>query len=91
MQVYPTSFPFSDADNLYNEIDIFKSKICPTTSTKTLGVLLDDKLRMEEMIADKCRSSYYHLRNLGRIKHALSHDLRIMLVNNLVHSKLDYF
>ena len=55
-----------------------------------MGVELDDKLTMTKMVSSKCKACYYHLRNLGRIKHSLSKDLRIMLVHMLIHSKLDY-
>lgn len=57
---------------------------------KTLGVYLDSTLSMVREINLKCSASYYHLRNIGRIKRCLNEDQRILLVHNLVFSKLDY-
>ena len=72
------------------DIKICNNLIKPIPIAKTLGVELDDKLTMKKMVSEKCRIAFYHLRNLGRIKYSLSKDLRITLVNILIHSKLDY-
>ena len=72
-------------DVLYNN-----KKVETVTTAKTLGVTLDKHLNMESMIGEKCKSAYYHIRNIGRIKHSLSTNLRIQLVHNLILSKLDY-
>ena len=57
---------------------------------KTLGVLLDPTLSMTQEINQKCSSAYFHLRNIGRIKRCLDEKRRILLVQSLVLSKLDY-
>ena len=57
---------------------------------KTLGVWLDPNLSMEREINQKCSSAYYHLRNIGRIKRCLDEPRRILLVQSLILSKLDY-
>ena len=57
---------------------------------KSLGVYLDSTLSMERDINMKCSTSYYHLRNIGRIKRSLNEEQRILLVHNLVFSNLDY-
>jgi len=71
-------------------LNVAGSNINPSPLAKTLGVRLDDQLNMKTMILEKCRSSYFHLRNIGRIKYSLDRDTRILLVHNLIHSKLDY-
>ena len=57
---------------------------------KLLGVLLDPTLSMVQEINQKCSAAYFHLRNIGRIKRCLDEKRRIMLVQSLVLSKLDY-
>ena len=71
-------------------LNVGGNDITPSPLAKTLGVRLDDQLNMKTMILEKCRSSYFHLRNIGRIKYSLDKDTRILLVHNLIHSKLDY-
>ena len=57
---------------------------------KTLGVFLDSNLTMEENVKEICKASYFHLRNMGRIKKCLDTELRILLVKSFVLSKLDF-
>ena len=57
---------------------------------KTLGVFLDANLTMEREINQKCSSAYFHLRNIGRVKRCLDESHRILLVQSLILSKLDY-
>ncbi|CAL8390679.1 unnamed protein product [Boreogadus saida] len=53
---------------LYDNSDVDSCDVA-----KTLGVSLDSKLSMIKFIQEKCRASYFHLRNLGRIKRSLNH------------------
>ena len=72
------------------EIVFDGTKVEPSQSVKTLGVILDSKITFDNMINDICRSCYFHLRNLGRIKRSLDKDIRTQIINNLVSSKIDY-
>ena len=65
-------------------------EIQPSKVVKSLGVLLDPNLSMEQEINKRCSSAYYHLRNIGRVKRCLDENHRILLVQNLILSKLDY-
>ena len=82
----PTRMEELDSFNLNIEDTIIK----PSTSVKVLGVTLGEKLNFKEFIANKIRYCNYHLRNLKNIRSCLSQDIRIILVNNLILSKLDY-
>ena len=62
----------------------------PEGYVKTLGVLLDKNLSMEQQVNQICKACYFHLRNLGRIRHYLDIDLKILLVKSYVLSKIDY-
>ena len=54
------------------------------------GVKLDQNLNLKSHISKVRQSAFYTISNLGRIKNILSRDLRIMLVKQLVLSKVDY-
>ena len=82
--------PQKNNEDLNFEIMYDNAVIEQSKTVKSLGVLLDSDMSMTSMILEKCRSCYYHLRNIGRIKYSLDHDLRILMVNNLILSKLDY-
>lgn len=59
-------------------------------SGKSLGVKFDESLKMERQIADVVKRCNWTLLNLRRIASFLSEELKIMLVKQLVLSKIDY-
>jgi len=60
------------------------------TSTKYLGVHLDETLSMKEQVTSLCRSSYFHLRKIASIRPYLSDESTAQLVSSLILSRLDY-
>jgi hypothetical protein len=82
--------PKRNSDELTFTLIHDNEKVECETVAKSLGVTLDPKLDMVKFIQEKCRASYFHIRNLGRIKRSLSTDMRIKLVHNMILSKLDY-
>jgi hypothetical protein len=63
------------------------ASIIPSPVVRNLGVLLDSHLTMEHT---SCRSSYFHLRRIARIKKFLSFPAVIQLVHALFLSHIDY-
>ena len=57
---------------------------------KSLGVKLDESLKMMRQIADVVKRCNWTLLNLRRIASFLNEGLKIMLVKQLVLSKIDY-
>ena len=55
-----------------------------------LGVTIDSTISMKTFINTKCSEAYYKLRNIGRLRSCLDTAMRLMLVQNLILSKLDY-
>lgn len=51
---------------------------------------LDSCLTFERHITDVCRSAYYQLRVISKIRHSITKDACRMLVQSLVISKLDF-
>ncbi|KAK3088718.1 hypothetical protein FSP39_022962 [Pinctada imbricata] len=57
---------------------------------KNLGAHFDKTLSMEKQCNQISKSCYFHLRNIGRIRHLLPEELCKTLINSLVTSRLDY-
>ena len=61
-----------------------------SSSVRDLGVIYDQHLNMSQHVRSVCRTGYYHLRNIGRIRRYLTQDATKTLVHTLVTSRLDY-
>ena len=57
---------------------------------RSLGVKLDPEIIIEPQIADVCKSAYYHLRRINKIRKYLTEDSTTILVHSLVTGRLDY-
>ena len=55
-----------------------------------LGVRLGNTINFSPFVSQKVQACNYHLRNLVNIRDGLSPEARIVLVTNLILSKLDY-
>jgi hypothetical protein len=66
------------------------ASIIPSPVVRNLGVLLDSHLTMEQQINTSCRSSYFHLRPIARIKKFLYLPAVIQLVHAFVLFHIDY-
>ena len=64
--------------------------ICKGDQGKSLGVLLDETLSMDRQLAEVKRKCSWTMMNLRTISRYLDESLKIMLVKQLVISKLDY-
>ena len=62
----------------------------PAESVKNLGVILDAENSMQRHVANLCRISYCHLRELRRVCRYLNHETAVKVANALVSSRLDY-
>ena len=54
------------------------------------GVKLDPEITIEPQIGDVCKSAYYHLRRINKIRKYLTEDSTKTLVHSLVPGRLDY-
>ena len=61
------------------------SDIQPSKSASNMGVILN----LERQVAAICKSAFFHIRNLSRIRKFLSTDRTQMLVHALVTCRLD--
>ena len=65
-------------------------EITPTYSAQNLGVVFDGGLNFRKHISLVCRSCYYHVRDLRRLRRCLTSEVSKTIAAALVSSKLDY-
>ena len=62
---------------------------CSSTA-KDIGVTLDNSLSMVPHITGVCKSAFFHLRNISKIREFLKTETTKTLVHAFVFSKVDY-
>ena len=71
-------------------ITVGESEIDSSNSLRNLGAYFTPHMDMKKHVNMVCRSAYFQLRQIGRIRKFLTIDATRTLVNALVTSKLDY-
>ena len=69
---------------------LLDQEITPTDSARNLEVVFDGGLNFKKHIALVCRSCYYHIRDLRRLRRCLTSEVSKTIATALVSSKLDY-
>ena len=62
----------------------------PTSAARNIGVVFDHHLQFDSQITAACRSIYFHLRNIARIRKYLNVSAIASLVHALITSRSDY-
>ena len=66
------------------------SIIQQSSTVRDLGVIFDQFLSFDDYIRSVCRSTHFHLRNIGRLRHLLSHHATAQLIHARISTRLDY-
>ena len=66
-------------------------EITPTDSARNLGLVFDGGLNFRKHISLVCRSCYYHIRDLRRLRRCLTSEVSKTIATALVSSKLDHW
>ena len=61
-----------------------------SNSARNLGVIFDKCIKLDYHISSVCKSTYFHLRNIGGIRSILSNDACGQLIHSFVTVRLDY-
>ena len=69
---------------------LLDQEIATTNSARNLGVVFDGGLNFRIHISLVCRSCYYHIRDLRRLRRCLTSEVSKTIVTALVSNKLDY-
>ena len=70
-------------------IQVGESTIVPSDSARNIGVILDSTFSLDSHIIELCKTAFYHLRTLSKIRRYLSYDTTKVLINAFVISRLD--
>ena len=57
---------------------------------RDLGVIFDQFLNVDDRITSICRSTHFHIRNIGKIRNLLSYDACSTIIHALISCRLDY-
>ena len=88
------------------EILVFSSCYCPrptlnnlviasetvdcSTTAKNMGVIFNNSLSMPPHVTAVCKSSFFHLQNIFKIRKFLSYDTCKILIHAFITSRIDY-
>lgn len=65
------------------------STVCVQSQARSLGVIFDSKLSMSQHVSNVCKTAFYHLRTISRIRKYLSNEDCEKLVHAFISSRLD--
>ena len=71
-------------------ISVGDSLILQSSKVRDLGVIFDQSLSFDDYISGVCRSTHFHLRNIGRIRSLLSYEATAQLLHALITTRIDY-
>ena len=74
----------------YLSVIVGDSIIQQSSKVRNLGIIFDQFLSFDDYISSVCRSTHFHLRNIGRIRHLLSQNATAQLIHALISIRLDY-
>ena len=71
-------------------VELLNQNFDEIDSIRNLGVAFDQAFSFKKHVSNICRSAFYHIRDLRRIRIHLNKATAISLANALVSSRLDY-
>ena len=66
--------------------------ITQSSKARDLGVIIDQFLNFDDHITAICRSTYFYIRNIGKIRNLLSYDAcsTISIIHAFISCRIDY-
>ena len=71
-------------------VNVGESIITQSSKVRDLGVILDQFLNFDDHITAICRSTHFHIRNIGKIRNLLLYDACSTIIHALISCRLDY-
>ena len=82
--------PQAKQDSSGLSVSVGDSVIAQSSKVRDLGVIFDQVLNFVAYISGVCRSTHFHLSNIGKIWHLLSYNACAQLIHTLISIRLDY-
>ena len=74
----------------FRDISVDQTLVKTSSSARNIGVIFDDTMDMKDHISSICKTSHFHLRNIGLIRKYLTQDACATLIHSLISSRIDY-
>ena len=71
-------------------VNVGESEITQSLKVRDLVVTFDQFLNFDDHIIDICRITYFHIRNIGKIRNLLSYNACSTIIRALISCQLDY-
>ena len=81
---------FRPCPSLRDSIKVGNDLIPFSGSATNLGVIMDETLSYDDHVKKVCKSSFFHLRNISRIRKYLTKKSVEVIIHALITTKLDY-
>ena len=72
------------------DISVGNASINPCAKVRNLGVIFDSNMTMEAHVNNICKTSYFYIRLLGKLRKFLDKETGAMITHAFVTSRLDY-
>ena len=74
----------------FQSLCVGDESVAASQSARSLGVIFDEHMSFHAHVSNICRSSFYHVRKLSRIRKYLTKESAAVVVHVFVTSKLDH-
>ena len=71
-------------------MNVGESQIMQSIKVRDLGVTFDQFLNFDDHITAICRSTHFHIRNIGKIRNILLYNACSTIIHALIRCLLDY-
>ena len=71
-------------------VNVGDSMITQSSKVRDLGVIFDQFLNFDDHITAICRSTHFHIRNIGKIRNLLLYNACSTIIHALISCPLDY-
>ena len=65
-------------------VNVDESMITQSSKVRDLGVIFDQFLNFDDHITAICRSTHFHIRNIGKIRNLRSYDACSTIIHALI-------
>ncbi len=78
------------SNNLEHCLTLDGCSVDSSSSVRNLGVLFDSNLSFDSHVSSICKNSFFHLKNISKLRPMLSMSIAEMLIHAFMTSRLDY-
>ena len=71
-------------------VNVGESQLTQSLKVRDLGVTFDQFLNFNDHITAICKSTYFHIRNIGKIRNLLLYNACSTIIHALICCRLDY-